>query len=249
MMDVTDKGIILRIGRFKEADLWVRFLSPERGILTAFAFGGCRSRQRFSGCLDHLNCVQFRIRGSRMGGYLSLEEGVLQHSPRRLRQDLHRLGLAVNCQKFMEAMGVSTEGAQPAFGLFEETLSLLECAEDADPILPLFFRARFAFDQGYALETGRCLHCGTAFAHGAGAVFHVQEGVLFCDRCPVPPGPRFRLGNEALDALRLVQEYSPLRWPEIALSARARRELTRAVDGFIQFHIGLAWDKGMFRPV
>lgn len=247
-MEFTDKGIILRIGRFKEADLWVRFLSPERGIFTAFAFGGCRSRQRFSGCLDHLNQVLFRVRGSRLGAYSSLEEGSLLLSPTRLRGDLLRLGLAVNCQKFIEAMGVSAEGAPAAFSLFEQTLGLLQEADEVSQMLPLLFRARFAFDQGYRPETGHCLQCGSAIDH-TGGVFHVQEGVLFCGNCVAPSGPRFKMGNESLDALRFVQENSPLQWSRLVLSERARKELTRAVDGFIQFHLGLAWDKGMFRRV
>ncbi|WP_174408272.1 DNA repair protein RecO [Desulfovibrio psychrotolerans] len=248
-MEFSDKGIILRVGRFKEADLWVRFLSPARGLFTAFAFGGCRSRQRFSGCLDHLNTVHFRVRMSRAGSYTSLEEGVLLRSPRRLRTDLHRLGLAVNCQKFLEAMGVSLEGAQAAYTLFEEALEALEADKGADAMLPLLFRARFAFDQGYRPETGFCLQCGCEMDSGQGAVFHVQEGLLLCGNCAAPSGPMFRLGNESLDALRFVQEYSPLHWEALSLSERARRELTRAVDGFIQFHIGLTWDKGMFRRV
>lgn len=247
-MEFTDKGIILRMGRFKEADLWVRFLSPEHGIVTAFAFGGCRSRQRFGGCLDHLNEVLFRVKGSRLGAYSTLEEGSLLHSPVRLRTDLTRLGLAVNCQKFIEAMGVSAEGARPAFALFEETLTLLQQADDIDALLPLLFRARFAFDQGYRPDTGYCLECGKAIG-SEGGVFHVQEGVLFCHTCTAPSGPRFRMSNESLDALRFVQENSPLRWCVPDLSQRARKELTRAVDGFIQFHIGLAWDKGTFRRV
>ncbi len=248
-MEYTDKGIILRIGRFKEADLWVRFLSPERGIFTAFAFGGCRSRQRFAGCLDHLNQVLFRIKGSRLGAYSSLEEGSLLTSPVRLRTDLQRLGLAVNCQKFVESMGVSAEGAHAAFGLFEEMLEVLQREDEVDPLLPLLFRARFAFDQGYRPETGYCMQCGSSIDPSSGGVFHVQEGMLFCGNCTSPSGPRFRMGNESLDALRFVQENSPLQWSALCLSQRARKELTRAVDGFIQFHIGLAWDKGMFRRV
>lgn len=247
-MDYTDKGIILRIGRFKEADLWVRFLSPEHGIFTAFAFGGCRSRQRFSGCLDHLNQVLFRVKGSRMAAYNSLEEGTLLRSPVKLRTDLQRLGLAVNCQKFIEAMGVSAEGAGAAFSLFEGVLELLQESEEIDPLLPLLFRARFAFDQGYRPETGHCMQCGTLIGQGGG-VFHVQEGVLFCGNCTAPSGPRFRMGNESLDALRFVQDNPPLCWTALDLSPRARKEITRAVDGFIQFHVGLAWEKGMFRRV
>ena len=284
-MDYTDKVIILRIGRFKEADLWVRFLSPERGIVTAFAFGGSRSRKRFGGCLDHLNIVTVHVRGG--GTYQRLEEGTLETGPKRLRKDIGRLGLAVNCQKFMEAMGVGREGAEKVYELFLNMLRLLEREKEIDPILPLLFRTRLAFDQGYTPALGQCAGCGrhlndssyaaalvgshreplrvdirdgreislparTAYCTQTAkveAVFHVREGALYCPSCMPPSGPQFRMGKEALDAMRFVQENSPLQWPVLCLSPRGRKELTRAVDGFIQFHVGLAWNNGMFRKV
>lgn len=245
-MEFTEKVIILRIGRFKEADLWVRFLSPTRGIMNAFAFGGCRSRRRFCGCLDHLNRVLFRVKGSKLATYFSLEEGTLMDSPENLRVSHERLGLAVNCQKFLEAMGISFEGAPAAYSLFSEMLVLLNEAETLDKLWPIFFRARFAFDQGYSPELNICQVCANDLKY---PVFHVQEGVLTCAACARSQGPRFRLSKESLDALRFVQENSPLRWLELNLSVKARKELSRAIDGFIQYHIGLSWENGMFRRV
>nr|WP_254060374.1 DNA repair protein RecO C-terminal domain-containing protein [Halodesulfovibrio sp. MK-HDV] len=109
-----------------------------------------------------------------------------------------------------------------------------------------FFRARFAFDQGYSPELNICQICANDLKY---PVFHVQEGVLTCAACAQSQGPRFRLSKESLDALRFVQENSPLRWSELNLSMRARKELSRAIDGFIQYHIGLSWENGMFRRV
>lgn len=243
-MEFTEKVIILRIGRFKEADLWVRFLSPTRGIMNGFAFGGCRSRRRFCGCLDHMNRVLFRVKGSKLATYFTLEEGTLLDSPDRLRTDYNRLGLAVNCQKFLEAMGTSFEGAPAAYSLFSEMLTLLNRTEHLDKLWPILFRARFAFDQGYNPELCWCQVCANRLKY---PVFHVQEGVLTCASCAESQGPRFRLSQESLDALRFVQENSPLRWIELDLSPRTRKEISRAVDGFIQYHIGLSWENGMFR--
>ena len=54
-MQWTDDALVLRIGKFREADMWVRFLARDKGLVTAFAFGGSRSRRRFTGCLDAFN--------------------------------------------------------------------------------------------------------------------------------------------------------------------------------------------------
>jgi len=75
-MEFSEKVLVLRVGTFREADCWVRFFSPTHGLLTAFAFGGRRSRKRFCGCLDQLSLVHFRVSQGRQE-YLCLQEGTL----------------------------------------------------------------------------------------------------------------------------------------------------------------------------
>ena len=51
-MEWSDTALVLGVGRFRESDLWLRMLTRRHGIVSAFAFGGSRSRKRFCGCLD-----------------------------------------------------------------------------------------------------------------------------------------------------------------------------------------------------
>ena len=53
-MEFSDQALVVQVGKFKEADLWVRFLSAKRGLFTAFAFGGCRSQNAFAAALIFL---------------------------------------------------------------------------------------------------------------------------------------------------------------------------------------------------
>lgn len=250
-MEFTDQALVLRVGRFREADLWVRFLSRQRGVVSAFAFGGCRSRRRFCGCLDLFNVVLMSVKSTRNGVYQSLQEATLLRGPDRLRRDWRRCGVAVNCLRFVEALGVGPDGSESAFSLSLDTLDLLETVEVVPVLLPLLFRARFSFDQGYAPRLDACAGCGASFLPGGGGPargrFMVREGVLYCHDCPVPSGPSVDVSSETLDALHFVQDNSPLRWSELQLSPSGRRECSRAVDGFIQYHIGLTWENGTFR--
>lgn len=246
-MEFTEQGLVLRVGRFREADLWVRFLSARRGIVTTFAFGGCRSRRRFCGCLDLLNLVLFRAKSTRNGTYLSLQEGTLLNGPQRLRHDWRRVGLAVNCIQFLDALGVGPDGAADAFALMMDILTVLEADEEPTPLLPVFFRVALASTQGYAPRFDACSYCGKP-AHAVDeAWFMVREGGFVCPDCPPSASSRVGIGRETLDALRFVQDNPPLRWSELRLPPAVRRECSRAVDGFIQYHIGLAWDNGRFR--
>lgn len=214
-MEFSEQVLIVHTGRFREADLWVRFLSPTRGLLTAFAFGGCRSRKRFCGCLDLFNRALLRVKSTRGGQYLSIQEGTLLRGPDRLRRDWPRFGAAVNCLKFLEALGCGPEGAAATHQLVEDVLELLEGDGPVPDMLPVLFRLRLAAEQGYAPRIDACATCGADLTHVSGAAFLVQEGAAQCDACAPLPGPRVRVEREALDVLRFVQENSPLLWPGV----------------------------------
>lgn len=246
-MEFTEQGLILRTGRFREADLWVRFLARGRGVVSTFAFGGSRSRRRFCGCLDLFNVVLFSAKSTRGGTYLALQEATLLRGPDRLRRDWRRCGIAANCLRFVEALGTGPDGSNSALALTLDTLDLLEGVETVPDLLPLLFRARFAFEQGYAPRIDQCANCGAIPDEERKMRFLVREGLLFCPSCQPPAGPYVEVSRETLDALRFVQDNSPLLWPELRLSPSGRRECSRAVDGFIQYHIGLTWENGTFR--
>ena len=245
-MEFSERVLLLHVGKFKEADLWVRFLSPTRGLLTAFAFGGSRSRRRFVGCLDIFNEVNVKVSSSGHGAYLALHEGVLIQGPSRLRGDLPRLGMAANCAAFLRTFGVGPEGAGAAHFLFHQTLRLLEEEECPPGLLPLFFRARLVFDQGYALETRCCMLCGKPF-HQENAYLLLREGQFACRACSTAQqGRRLSLGPQALEALGNVCVLPPSVWGELQLPAPVARECARVIDGFIQYHVGIGWEDGRF---
>ena len=124
-------------------------------------------------------------------------------------------------------------------------------------ILPVLFRLRLASQQGYAPALDVCASCGRKEFDQAG--FLVSEGTVVCPDCLSQRGNIVEISGKSLDVLRQVQEDSPLRWrfltpgpsegPDTLLLPAERRECARAVDGFVQYHLGLTWDRGRFRRV
>ena len=250
MTDWADQALVLRIGHFREADLWLKLLCRKHGLLTLFAFGGSRSRRRFCGCLDVLNSLRCRVRASGRGNFLNLEEAVLTEGPQGLRSDWRRMGLAANCLRVVEALGVTDEGADKAYALVEDLRRTLDTATELPGLLPLFFRLRFAGAAGFAPNLGSCGLCG-APVDGA-AQFVVDEGQLRCVTCRASAGPArygVDLSAAGLDLLRHVQQEFPSGWRVGELPAAERRACARSIDGFVQYHLGLAWEGGWFRRV
>jgi DNA repair protein RecO (recombination protein O) len=248
-MEFNDSCIVLKVGTFREADLWLRLLSASRGVFSAFAFGGSKSRRRFSGCLDLFNEVIFHVKSDKQGEYLALQEGVLTKGPSRLRRDWRRMGIAVNCAGFLDYFQILPDGAAEAHSLFSSLLNALEEQSDIPPLLPMFFRARLAAGQGYALDPGFCAICGKVRQAGEEAVLPINSSGLMCRSCAATGfgGQRFILGPESLDLLEHIFSEPLDGWKLESFSGEAQKQCARAVDGFLQFNAGIYWDKGRFR--
>lgn len=247
-MDWTDTALVLHVGKFKESDLWVRLLTFEHGAITAFAFGGSRSRRRFTGCLDVFNLIRVSISSKRNSTYIIMREAILLEGPTRLRQDWRRQGYAANCIRFVEALGIPPDSSQTSFVLVREMLSLLEHHVSIPEAMPLLFRFRMATDHGYVPDLRFCSVCGKILA-GLKAVFIVQHGQCLCPACGVNISFGLSIDAAALDVLTKVQEYSPKLWAAFDVSADAWRQCARVIDNFVRYHLDLEWRNGRFLRV
>ena len=248
-MQWTDDLIVLRTGTFREIDLWVRALTRSRGLITAFAFGGRRSHRRFTGCLDAYNVIRATLSSSRDGRFLDMQEATLVRGPERLRRDWRRQGAAANCLRFLEAMGVPPDNARSGFDLLADLLALMDGEAPVPAVVPVLFRFRLAAEQGYAPDLSMCGRCGRALSACAHVHFLVGEGVLCCPECHRSGDMSLALGHEALDVLAKVKEYSPGSWNVLNPSAESVRQVSRIIDAFVRYHLGLEWVNGRFKAM
>ena len=248
MKEWAGRAVVLRVGHFRDADVWLKLLFRRKGLLTLFAFGGSRSRRRFCGCLDVLNSLHCRVRTSGHRDFLNLAEAVLLSGPQNLRTDWRRMGIAANCLRFVEALGVNAESSVETFDLVEDLRQTLEKSSALGTLLPLFFRLRFAGAQGFAPNLRHCSECGARLEEGA--FFLVDEGQARCRHCHgSSPFNRYdvELPVSSLEILRHVQRNFPSAWAEVSLSGQDRKACARAIDGFVQYHLGLIWEGGFYR--
>lgn len=259
-MEFTEKALVLRVGRFRENDVWVKLFCVGRGVITAFAFGGSRSRRRFSGCLDQLVLASFRVETSRRGAYNVLQEGALLHGFPGLRGDTRKLGLVAHCLKFVEAVQLGPDGARSVFDLLLETLSTLETGVVGAEMLPLLFKAKLTFEQGLAPDLALCVRCGRpAWDHegadhndterdaGRRLAFSVERGGLVCGLCDDAQAEPLCAGS--VRVLEWIGQSRPADWPKLSLEPEMRRELGRLVDRFVAWHLGLRWENGTYRKI
>ncbi|MFO8032354.1 MAG: DNA repair protein RecO [Desulfohalobiaceae bacterium] len=243
-LEFTDQVLICRVGQFREADCWVRFFSSSRGILTGFAFGGAKSRHRFPGCLDFLNHVLLKVDCKRQGSYLCLQEGTLLHRFSGLQQNASRLGMAVNCLKFLEAAHVGTGNASEVFELFLKTLLVLDQDPEVPGSLPLLFRARLAAIYGYQARFSCCSFCGGDLLSAPKVSLKVTQGNAFCFACMPRQGIGQQVSGAELDLLQRAFFAAPEDWLQVFYAAP--KSVLYLLDRFVQFHMGLTWSGGRF---
>ncbi len=250
-MDFTEKGLVLKVGRFKEADAWVRFLSPGHGVMQAMAFGGMRSRKRFVGCLDPISLVLFTVGSNKSGSYYDLREGTLLHGFSGIKTDNTRLGPAIACLKFVEAVHKGNQGSRLVFELLLETLHLIEDISSGVQDIPVLFRAKLAFEQGYRPNFKHCFGCGKGQEDFDKPSFFVEKGHVLCPHCkganPETEGMLLNWG--VLHTLDFVQQHPPKMWARLSVDPSVRDKAYRVVDRFLAYHLGVALENGNFRNI
>lgn len=250
MNEWNDEAIILRYGVFHESDMWLKILFREHGLRTAFAFGATKSKVRFCGCLDVFNTIKCRIKSSRNGDYINLQESELLEAPRKLRSNLPTLGMGANCLRFLEAQEIDSTLAPTFFMLVENLRALLEGQTKPPVLTPQFFRLRIACEQGFTPELRSCSICGLPPLNLG--TFIINEGQLYCEACAkrLTPGKyNLKLSSHTLKKLYSIQSDLPVTWSDDDLEEDQKRLAARLVDSFVEYHLGLKWDRGYFRHV
>ncbi len=246
-----DKAIILKIGKFREYDAWVRILTRQSGICTVFAFGASKSKRRFAGCLDTLNIIHASYEKSRKKDFLQLKEATLE-SAFALRKDWRLLGIATNCLRFIEALDISTETSEISFDFIKDFFdSLAQYQENGNNpnILLSLFRFKLASIQGYAPQIHYCVRCDSTI-EGKSNIFSVQEGGILCKNCAensfASASMHLAISEETLYVLRQVQTEDIHIWLEENMSYKTINEYSKIIDAFVQYHLGLEWQYSRF---
>ncbi len=235
---------MLNVKNFRDNDVIVKFISSSYGILSCFAFGGRKSRRRFPGCLEELNHVIFKVKSPRMGNYLFLEEGILLDRFSNLHLSPNTLGIAKNCQKFLESL-IEDHSQKEIFNVFLQLLKTLDRDNKiSSPFLPIFFRARVAREMGWFPEIESCNGCGRLLKAEAYVRFHPMRGHIYCKDCGRKNAILF--SHYIHRRMRNIFFSEPSTWNQPKLSSKEEGKLARALDIFIKWNVRVIWDRGRF---
>ncbi|WP_291321322.1 DNA repair protein RecO [Desulfonatronospira sp.] len=236
-MSFSEQVLVLRTGRFKEYDLWVRFLSPTRGVQTGFAFGGCRSRRRFCGCLDSLNLVLFTIGYSSAKRYLVLQEGTLISGFQGVKNQRNKLGMAVHCLNFLQKICLEGDDSSEIYLLILEVLKVMENHPSVPVFFPLLFKARATFIHGYQPVLNKCSVCCLSVEDMGRGFFDIKNGRVFCSDCIPDSKEVLQADRKSLKFLDSLSTAGPSEWIKWRPEQEVLQDCLKVVEAYVQYHI------------
>ncbi len=232
------EGIVLKTKKYGEADLIVTYLTPDKGIIAAFAKSPRKTKSKFGSSLEPLTHSKISL----MGKEQSLARITQSDIITPFNQIRENYSDFVNVSKLVEILMSLTPENTPNRKLFAFMLSILQFIKTAgqeqkDP-LHIICRIRLLALIGYAPRLSGCGRCG-----GSTLDFYPDAGTTLCRKCAVTPGhegsPFMRINNKA------IHFYAhSIEWP-INISNRLKpgADTISELAGLLDKHLGYLLSK------
>lgn len=205
--------------------------------MTGFAFGGCKSRRRFSGCLDTLNLVLFKASTGSRSQYLTLEEGTLICGFPEIKKDSGRLGMAVNSLRFTQKICLEGDDSSHLYSLMLDYLNVMEKNTYVPSFFPLLYRAKTVFMHGYEPQFESCFICGKKLTNMEKAFFLFAEGKVACKRCLYQNSKAISVNPESLSFLSKLRNSNPEEWVSWNIRSETLQDCFQIVESFVEYHV------------
>ena len=235
----TSDALILRTYKLGEADRIVVFLTADRGKKRGVAKGARRTRSRFGAALEPLTHVEVTYFEKERRELVSLNYAEAVRSVWSAGS-LDALG---HIEYFAELIDEWAPEGDPNQRLFRLGVALVDALASGAPVDPLarYFEYWLLRLQGVYPAHVRCRACGVHLGEGEppGACLEPAQHGFTCLRCARLPGgvPAASLSREALAFLDRAGRTAPERLGEVAVPARAMRELEAVHRTLIAWHL------------
>lgn len=178
-MQISTEAVVVRERALDEQDKLLTLLTPDRGLLTAYAKNARKLRGSMASATELLCYSHFQIFQNRDSAFVDKAESNAVFFG--VRQDIDKLSLATYfCQLCCELVPEG-DGEEGYLRLLLNSLHLLE--KGKLPILQLkaIFELRMLAMAGYMPDLVACYACGDF--QGDGIFFAPSQGTLRCSQC------------------------------------------------------------------
>lgn len=228
-VQIKTEGLILRTQDYKESDKLLTILTKDAGVVTAYAGGASKLKNRFSCCASPLCYAEFVLFKNRDKCTVDSAE------PKELffgiREDLVSLSYASYfCELAMSCIPAE-EPSEEILRLTLNTLSLLENKKRPPAQLKAIYELRLMSISGFRPDLVACSECGEYEKELFW--FSPEEGRVCCGDCMPEAEPgRLPLSKSAFFAARHIVYVPNEKLLSFTVGGEALRELSAAAEQY-----------------
>jgi DNA repair protein RecO (recombination protein O) len=228
-MQSKTEGIILRTQRFGEADLIVTYLTPDRGLIKAFAKSPRKTKSRFGSSLEPFTHAHIELFGKEQAMPKIIQSDII-NSYHLLREDFKKFLSISKLTEVLLHLVPEGHGGYKLFHLYRNQLDRLAFAQDENSrLFPVISMIHLLAALGYCpgLIHG-CGRCGKD-----SQTFYSKHGTLLCNNCAQNREPCVVLSKATLNLYRHI-----LTWPDSALKRlKPSEQICFELENLLEIHI------------
>lgn len=204
MKKYNTKAIVIKSQDYKDSDKIFTLLTPEYGLISAFAKGVRKITSKRRGALDTLNYVDLKIT-ELPSGHKFIDEAVSLESFPNIKSSLLKANAAYELLRFTLGNSAENLPAHRHLQLLLKSLHLLDTHpehEHTTNYVTLYFLHNLLSESGFTLELSRCANCQKKLTSDWQPVrMSFSAGGLLCPECT---GSAFPISVELLKVLLLT---------------------------------------------
>lgn len=229
------EGIVLKTSIFGEADLIVTYLTPDNGLIKAFARSPRKIKSRFGSSLEPLTYSTISLLGKEESSLPRLTQSDIIKPFYSLREDMDCL---LNISELLEMNLKFLPERYPNPEIFRLLLKMLLKIENnrGNELYYLYYKMRFLEIAGYSPRLDACGRCGKAPAQRN---FYICHGSIMCHKCIGGGEDSIRISDSALKFYRSLVKWKPVVIDRIVPPARLMSEISGVINSHVKYVIGL----------
>jgi len=230
---ISTQAIVIRRERIGEFHKSLCLLTADLGLITATAYGAYKSQSRLRLGSEPFTWSAVQLYHNPVRKSYKVTEIEIHASFEGLQADLSRLAAASLWAEIIQKSFGAGEMTGGLFGLFRDSLGLLEHADSAlESYVTTQFLWRFLSLAGYRPIIDACDSCGASLGDRGPAWYAPRTHALLCAACGAHTG--FPLPQGALRYLGATQEMPLRRAATVSMDDMSRAALRETLLGMVQ---------------
>lgn len=232
-MKITDKGLVLKQVKLREADQILTILTKKHGVVSVSARGSLRPKNKF-----------FSASGLYCYSEWTLHEGKTMFSADDaapldvffgLRNSIEGLALAAYVAELLIMLSPTGQECEKLLRLALNCFYILGENKMEPALAKAVFELRALSESGYMPDLLACSEC--AKYEEDTFYFEPHAGTLLCGECAKKRGIKPNLNTASLSALRHVVLCDDNKIFSFNLSGASRQSLSAVAEAFVLYHL------------